>query len=113
MLLENNATLVQLHAFDGKIGSAMPAVEAGFFFSIPPSIIRSRQKQKLVKQLPLSCLLVETDSPVLGPDAQKRNEPANITIAVTAIAQLKAVEPAAVLAAVSENTGRLYGELVR
>ncbi|MGD9010522.1 MAG: TatD family hydrolase, partial [Desulfobacteraceae bacterium] len=34
MLLANNAKRVQLHAFDGKIGSAMPAVEAGYFFSI-------------------------------------------------------------------------------
>jgi TatD DNase family protein len=111
MLLANNAKRVQLHAFDGKIGSAMPAVEAGYFFSIPPSITRSRQKQKLVKQLPLSCLLVETDSPVLGPDPQIRNEPANLTVSIKAIAQLKSVEEEAVLEAVAENTARLYPEI--
>ena len=44
LLLENNATRVQMHAFDGKAGAAMPAVEAGYFFSIPPSVTRSRQK---------------------------------------------------------------------
>jgi TatD DNase family protein len=78
LLLENNAQKVQLHAFDAKAGTALPAVEAGYFFSIPPSVVRSRQKQKLVKRLPLSSLLVETDSPVLGPLPQKRNEPANL-----------------------------------
>jgi TatD DNase family protein len=113
MLLDNNAKQVQLHAFDGKIGSAMPAVEAGYFFSIPPSIIRSRQKQKLVKQLPLSCLLVETDSPVLGPDPQSRNEPANLTIPIAAIAQLKSVDERDVLAAIAENTNRLYPNIIR
>jgi TatD DNase family protein len=109
MLLENNAVKVQLHAFDGKAGAALPAAEAGYFFSIPPSVVRSRQKQKLVKQLPLACLLVETDSPVLGPDVSRRNEPANLPGVVRAIAQIKDIPEAAVAVAVSENTTRLYG----
>ncbi|MBA7481001.1 MAG: hypothetical protein GH155_07760 [Spirochaeta sp.] len=77
-LLQKGAARVQLHAFDGKASSAQPAVEAGFFFSIPPSLVRSRQKQKLVRRLPVSCLLVESDSPVLGPTPEARNEPGNI-----------------------------------
>jgi TatD DNase family protein len=111
LLLENNAARVQMHAFDGKAGAALPAVEAGYFFSIPPSVARSRQKQKLVKRLPLSCLLIETDSPVLGPSPDERNEPANIWHAVKAIAALKDTSEEAVIAAVSENTERLYGKL--
>ncbi len=112
LLLENNATRVQMHAFDGKAGTALPAVEAGYFFSIPPSIVRSRQKQKLVRQLPLSCLLVETDSPVLGPSPDERNEPANLSISIKAVAELKDVTEEEVMAAVSENTVRLYGKLI-
>ena len=111
LLLENNATRVQMHAFDGKVGAALPAVEAGYFFSIPPSVIRSRQKQKLVKQLPLACLLVETDSPVLGPVPNMRNEPANLSVSIQAIAQIKDVSEKAVIEAVAENTQRLYGDL--
>jgi len=110
LLLENNAARVQMHAFDGRAGAALPAVEAGYFFSIPPSVVRSRQKQKLVKQLPLSCLLIETDSPVLGPSPEERNEPANIQRCVKAIAALKGVSEEAVIAAISENTERLYGK---
>ena len=109
LLLENSATRVQMHAFDGKAGAALPAVEAGYFFSIPPSVIRSRQKQKLVKRLPLACLLVETDSPVLGPIPAMRNEPANLSISIQTIAQIKNVPVEAVMEAVSENTRRLYG----
>jgi TatD DNase family protein len=109
LLIEAGAKRVQLHAFDGKASSALPAVEAGFFFSVPPSVVRSEQKQKLIKRLPLSCLLVETDSPVLGPDPDQRNEPANAVIAVRAIAELKGIRPEEVIVAAKENTQRLYG----
>ena len=111
LLLENDAIRVQLHAFDGKAGAALSAVEAGYFFSIPPSVVRSRQKQKLVKRLPLSCLLVETDSPVLGPSPNERNEPANAAISIKAIAELKNIGEEEVVAAVSDNTKKLYGKL--
>jgi len=110
LLLENNAARVQMHAFDGKAGAALPAVEAGYFFSIPPSVVRSRQKQKLVKQLPLSCLLIETDSPVLGPTPRERNEPANICQSARAIAELKDISEEEVVAAVTDNTEQLYGK---
>jgi len=109
LLLERNAAKVQLHAFDGKAGTALPAVEAGYFFSIPPSIARSRQKQKLVKNLPLFSLLLETDSPVLGPIPGERNEPANALVSLRAIAEIKDFPQEAVMEAVIENTGRLYG----
>lgn len=110
LLLEQNARRVQLHAFDGKPSNALPAVEAGFFFSIPPSIVRSRQKQKLVQRLPLSCLLLETDSPVLSPTPGERNEPANVRVALRTIAELKEVTETEVAERVHENTVRLFGE---
>ena len=111
LLLEKGAEKVQLHAFDGKASSAMPAVEAGYFFSIPPSIIRSIQKQKLVRQLPLEHLLVETDSPVLGPEKSERNEPANALISLKAVADLKGISVDDMKDVVFENTIRLYGDL--
>jgi TatD DNase family protein len=111
LLLENGAERVQLHAFDGKATNARPGVEAGYFFSIPPSIVRSRQKQKLVKQLPLASLLIESDSPVLGPRTNERNEPANITVSIGAIAAIKGITREEVAAAVGQNTHRLYGKI--
>ena len=111
LLLERGAKGVQLHAFDGKAATALPAVEAGYFFSIPPSIVRSRQKQKLVRQLPLSSLLIETDSPVLGPEAAERNEPANALISVEAIAEIKGIRREEVVEAAENNTRSLFGDL--
>ena len=111
LLLDSGAIKVQMHAFDGKAAAALPAVEAGYFFSVPPSVVRSRQKQKLVKRLPLDCLLVETDSPVLGPEPGTRNEPANLQVAIKAIAEIKDLSPQEVVEQVIENTRRLYGDL--
>jgi TatD DNase family protein len=107
-LLERGAGRVQMHAFDGKASTARPAVEAGYYFSVPPSVVRSRQKQKLIGHLPLNCLLVESDSPVLGPEGGLRNEPANIVTALRAIAEIKQLPEQRIAEAVAQNTARLY-----
>ena len=109
LLLERGAEKVLLHAFDGRAAKAMPALEAGFYFSIPPSVVRSKQKQRLLQRLPLSALLVETDSPVLGPDPDQRNEPANVTVSIQAIAKIKEVREEEVVEAVEANTLALFG----
>jgi TatD DNase family protein len=109
LLVKRGARRVQMHAFDGKIAAARPALETGYYFSIPPSIVRSRQKQKLVRHLPLESLLVETDSPVLGAIAGERNEPGNLPTAIEAIAEIKGLAPEAAAEAVVANTRNLYG----
>ena len=108
-LIERGARRVQMHAFDGKASRAQRGVDAGFFFSVPPSVVRSKQKQKLVQRLPLSALLLETDSPVLGRDAASRNEPACLVQSLSAIASLKGEREETVAAAIFDNTRRLYG----
>ena len=109
LLLDSGARRVHLHAFDGRAAAALPGAEAGYFFSIPPSVVRSAQKQKLVRRLPLDCLLVETDSPVLGPEPGARNEPAYLPVALEAIARIKGIPVEQAAEAVADNTRRLYG----
>lgn len=108
LLMACGAKRVLMHAFDGKAGYAVRAAEQhGYLFSIPPSLVRSSQKQKLVRLLPLEALALESDSPVLGPEPLVRNEPANLAHAVRCMAALKGVSEARVREVTTANANRL------
>lgn len=108
-LLEGEgAERVLLHAFDGRAVHALRGVERGYLFSVPPSIVRSRQKQKLVGRLPLEALALESDAPVLGPTREERNEPANVLVAARAIAEIQGRALEEVLDVTTRNARRLF-----
>ena len=110
VLLEEGYDRVLMHAFDGRVGWALKGVrEGGFYFSIPTSVVRSQQKRKLARALPLESLMVETDSPVLGPERGVRNEPANLPLAVKAIAAIKGLGEEEVAEATYRNAVEFFG----
>ncbi|RDE15079.1 MAG: hypothetical protein C4K47_03230 [Candidatus Thorarchaeota archaeon] len=112
ILRDCEASQVQMHAFDGKASLAREASkELGYYFSIPTSVVRSPQKRNLVKAVEYERLLVETDSPVLGPDLTGRNEPANVWIALREIGAILGREEEEVRSIVLENTLRLYNRI--
>jgi TatD DNase family protein len=109
ILIKKGAKQVQLHAYHGKHKIALQAIEAGFFFSVPTSIVRSQQMQDLFKKLPLSHLMLESDSPVLGPETAVRNEPCNIAKSIPVIADLKGVPANKVAEQMYNNSINFYG----
>ncbi|ODS40464.1 MAG: hypothetical protein A7315_08370 [Candidatus Altiarchaeales archaeon WOR_SM1_79] len=65
MLTEGSKKAV-LHCFSGTAKQALDAISIGCLISVPTSIIYSKMKQKLVGELPLESIVLETDAPYLS-----------------------------------------------
>ncbi|XP_071019811.1 putative deoxyribonuclease tatdn3 isoform X3 [Oncorhynchus clarkii lewisi] len=112
-LKEQGITCALLHNFAGKPSVAMEGVQAGYFFSFPPAVCRNDQKAKLIKQIPLEHICLETDSPSLGPEKHVRNEPKNISLVCEYIAHVKGITPQMVIHATTDNALRLFPKIKR
>eukprot|EP01084_Bolivina_argentea_P062018 113390_1 len=110
---ENGAENVLFHAFDGRASYAKKACDAhkNYFFSIPPSVHRSPQKRKLIKQVPMDHLLLETDSPALSPVKGERNVPINISHSIKYIASIKNKNENEIRQITTKNAMRLFKKM--
>ncbi len=102
---------VLMHAFDGTPSEALEGVKKGYLFSIPASVVRSSQKQRLVEVLPIENILLETDAPVLGPIVGTRNEPANLVLAAKKVAEIKKLPIEKVAEVTTQNAMRLFNRM--
>ena len=109
LLISSGHKKVHMHAFEAKASTVKMGIEAGFYFSIPVSILHSPQKQKLASLVPLTQMMLETDSPVLGPVRTERNEPANLVLALEAIAKLRDMQVSELEKVLDANSRCLYG----
>jgi TatD DNase family protein len=82
-----------MHCFNGSIETAKMCMDLGFYLSIggPVTFKNAVNLQKVVEQIPMDKLLVETDCPYLTPHPYrgKRNEPSYIKHIVQKIADIK------------------------
>ncbi|MGI6575858.1 MAG: TatD family hydrolase [bacterium] len=101
-----------LHCFSGSPEMAKECLAMGFYISIagPITFSNVRRLAEVVKEVPLECLLVETDSPYLTPVPYrgKRNEPAYVRLVAEAIAKIKGVPLAEVEQQTTANAINLF-----
>lgn len=109
MLREHGAPRAVLHAFDGKARYALDGASSGYSFSVPATVLVSRQKEKLVRALPLENLLLESDAPALGPVSGERNEPAVMARSLERIAELRGEPRDEIARAAFMNARRIFG----
>lgn len=84
-----NCQRVLMHAFDGSKKYVSQAVQAGFYFSVPPSILRPNSTMsKWIRLVPLDRMLLESDSPALAPKAGERSNPWNCLKTAEFLSQL-------------------------
>ncbi len=84
----------------------------GFYIGVggPLTFKNARRLPDIVPQLPLRCLMVETDAPYLTPHPYrgKRNEPAYVVLVAERLAQLRGLALDELSKQVTENTLRLF-----
>lgn len=89
-----------LHAFSGDEAMALALGAAGFLisFALPVAFRSATGPRAAAAALPATSILVETDSPYLGPDREARNEPTTALRVATELARLRATTPEAITA---------------
>ncbi|MDO9529306.1 MAG: TatD family hydrolase [Syntrophales bacterium] len=101
------------HCFSGNYEMARKCLDMGFFISIPGTITfkKSETLQKVVENIPITSLLLETDSPYLAPHPRrgKRNEPANVILTARRVAEIKGLPLEEVGKITSQNTKIVFG----
>src|SRR4030043_161814 len=95
------------HCYSGTIELVNSIVERGFYVSMSTQICFSKHHRKLIKSIPLESLLLETDSPFLGPE-RHMNMPWNIKLSADKIADEKGITRESVLSAAKENAIKVF-----
>jgi len=100
------------HCFSGDYEMAKQCLDWGFYLSVPGVVTfnKSKTMQDVVKKVPLSSLLLETDCPYLTPDPYrgKRNEPAYIVHTAKKVAEIKGLSWEEVANVTAQNTLDLF-----
>jgi TatD DNase family protein len=101
-----------LHCFTGGIEEARGVLERGWLLSISgiATFKKSEALRDVIKMVPLSQMVVETDTPYLAPQKRRgeRNEPAFMVETVELIAAIKGVSVAEVAAATATNAIQFF-----
>ncbi len=99
---------VLLHCFGGRKSLVTRAIELGYYFSVPPSTVRTGNFNTKIKKIPLKQLLTETDAPWQGPYKGERNEPAYVLETVKKIAEIKEIPVEEVAEQIWENYLKVF-----
>ncbi len=101
-----------MHSFTGSWETAQRCMEAGFHISFAGMVTYANagDLREVARQIPLDRLLVETDSPYLSPEPQRKhrpNEPAMVVHTATCIARERGISLEEFAKTTTENAKKL------
>jgi len=99
-----------IHCFSGGLQEARMAKERGLFIGIDGNVTYSKTLQRIVGEIPISMLLLETDAPYLTPQPHRgiRNEPKYIPLIASCIATLHHTTPEIIMTTTTKNAKQLF-----
>ncbi len=101
-----------MHCFSGSLEMAREFVKLGYFISVGGIITFKNAKNiiNVINNIDLSYILLETDSPYLSPEPYrgKKNEPKNIPIIASKIAEIRGVSLETIRDVTSDNACGLF-----
>jgi TatD DNase family protein len=101
-----------LHCFTGNRGQAKLALDMGFMVSFAGNVTfpKAQQIRDAAMEVPLDCMLIETDSPFLAPVPYrgKRNEPAFVREVARQLGELRGLSQEDIGARTTENFYRFF-----
>jgi TatD DNase family protein len=100
-----------IHCFMGRWPQAEKLMKMGFYFGFNGLITYARDFDKVIKNLPLEKILLETDAPYLTPipHRDKRNEPLYVKYVAEKIAEIKEIKFKEVAQQTTKNARELFG----
>lgn len=108
-LIENSKLKkIVMHCFSGKKSLVKRIANNGWFLTVPTIVVRSQQFQEIVKNLPISHLFCETDSPYLSPYKELWNEPAFVIESYNKIAEIKDMDITEVINNIYMNWQKVF-----
>jgi TatD DNase family protein len=99
------------HCFGGNLVQAQQIIDLGFYMGIGGILTyKNAGLDKIIPELPLSSLVLETDSPYLSPvpNRGKRNVPSNLVHIATKLAELKNIDFIELAEATSQNAKKIF-----
>ena len=104
-----------VHAFSGSLYEAQTYIELGFKLGVGGTITypRAHKTKEVIRQVPLSCLLLETDAPDMPPMGLQgqRNSPQNLGLILAALQALRAEPLGLIQQACEQNFHDLFSAL--
>ena len=108
VLESSNLKKIVMHCFSGKKSLVKRIADNGWFLTVPTIVVRSQQFQDIAKNVPITQLFCETDSPYLSPYKDKMNEPAFVIESYKKIAELKQMDVTEVMNNIYMNWQKIF-----
>jgi TatD DNase family protein len=100
-----------IHSFVGGYKTANKFIELGYSIGLNGIITYGMSYDRLIKEISMENLVVETDCPYLAPVPKKgeRNEPLNVELVAQKIAQIKEMPVEKIAEITTKNARKIFG----